>query len=111
MGRQALPDGPYVGPVGPSDSAEPVTVGVIGLADTGIGGMFPAVSEGILFPPDPTGMLFPADLAELVTVGVADLADAGILFPAVSEGIPFPTDPGLGSYCLQLTTLSRAPWV
>ena len=47
-----------------------------------------------MFPPDPAGMPFPADLAEPVTVGVADLADAGILFPAVSEGILLPTDPG-----------------
>ena len=37
-------------------------------------------------------MSFSADLAKPVTVGVAGLADAGILFPAVSEGIPFPTD-------------------
>ena len=76
----------------PADLAEPVTIGVIGLANAGM--LFPAVSEGILFPPDSAGMLFSADLAESVTVGVADLADAGILFPAVSEGIPFPTDLG-----------------
>ena len=76
----------------PADLAKPVTVGVIGLADAGI--LFPAVSERILFPPDPAGMSFPADLAEPVTVGMADLADAGMLFPAVSEGIPLPTDPG-----------------
>ena len=56
--------------------------------------LFPSISEGMLFPPDPTGMPFTADLAEPVTVGVADLADAGILFPAVSEGILLPTDPG-----------------
>ena len=52
----------------PADLAEPVTVGVIGLADSGI--LVPAVSERILFPPDPARMLFPADLAEPVTVGV-----------------------------------------
>ena len=39
-------------------------------------------------------MPFPADLAEPVTVGVADLADVGILFPTVSEGILLSTDPG-----------------
>ena len=54
---------------------------------------FRAVSEGILFPPNSAEMSFPADLAEPVNVGVAGLADAGILFPAVSEGILFPTDP------------------
>ena len=71
--------------------------------------LFPAVSEGILFPPDPAGMPFPADLAEPVTVGVADLADAGILFPPFLKG--YCCRLILGSYCLQLTTLSRAPWV
>ena len=75
----------------PADLAEPVTVGVIGLADAGI--LLLAVSEGILFRPYPAGMLFPADLAKPVTIGVASLADAGILFPAVSEGILFPPDP------------------
>ena len=93
----------------PADLAEPTTVGVVGLADAGIlfpavaegilfppdpaGKLFPAVPEGILFPPDPAGMLFPADLAEPVTIGVTSLADAGILFPAVSEEIPLQTDP------------------
>ena len=75
----------------PADLAEPVTVGVAGLADARM--LFPAVSEGILFTPDPAGMPFPADVAEPVTVVVAGLADAGILFPAVSEGILFPPDP------------------
>ena len=45
-----------------------------------------------MFPADPAGILFPADLAEPVTVGVADLADAGILFPADPAGILFPAD-------------------
>ena len=49
--------------------------------------------KGYCSPPDPAGMSFPADLAEPATVGVAGLADAGILFPAVSEGILFPPDP------------------
>ena len=47
----------------------------------------------MLFPADPAGILFPADLAEPATVGVTDLANAGILFPAVLAGIPFPADP------------------
>ena len=47
----------------------------------------------IPFPADPAGILFLADSAEPVTVGVADLADAGILFPAIPAGILFPTDP------------------
>ena len=52
-----------------------------------------SVSDRLLSPTDPAGILFPADLAEPVTVGVVGLADAGILFPAVSEGILFPADP------------------
>ena len=79
------------------------------LADTGIlfpadpvetlslpdhaGILFLAVPAGIPIPPDPAVILFPASLAEPVTMGVADLADAGILFPAVPAGIPIPADP------------------
>ena len=71
----------------PADLAEPVTLGVAGLADAGI--LFPAISEGILFP---------ADLAEPVAVGVAGFADAGILFPAFLKG-----------YCSRLTLLGYLP--
>ena len=49
--------------------------------------------DGTLSPTDPAGILFPVDLDEPVTVGVAGLADAGILFLAVPEGILFPPDP------------------
>ena len=68
--------------------------------------LFPADTAGILFPADTAGILFPADTvrtdtadvafladAEEVTVGVAELADAGMLFPADPAGILFPADP------------------
>ena len=50
------------------------------------------VCDGMLSPTDPAGILFSADLAELTTVGVVGLADAGMLFPAVTEGILFLPD-------------------
>ena len=50
----------------PAGLAEPVTIGVVGLANAGV--LCPAVSDGILFPPGPAGIPFPADLAEPVTV-------------------------------------------
>ena len=61
----------------PANLAEPTTMGVVGLADAGI--LFSAVTEGILFPPDPTGILFPA-------------VSEGILFPSDPAGMPFPAD-------------------
>ena len=63
----------------PADLAEPVTVGVAGLADA-----------GILFPAIPAGILFPADLAELDTVGVADVAVAGVAPLAVPDVLDGP---------------------
>ena len=90
--------------VAPLADAGPVTMAVADLADAGI--LFPDEPAGILFPADPAGILFPADPAgtatadvvfladtEQVTVGVAEVADAGILFPADSAGILFPADP------------------
>ena len=96
-----------------ADLAGSVTMAVADSAYAGI--LFPADPAGILFPADPAGILFPADTAgilfpadtvrtdtadvafladtEEVTVGVADLADAGILFTADPTGILFPADP------------------
>ena len=42
-------------------------------------------------------------------IGVADLADAGILFPAVPAGIPFPADPA--GILFRQTLLNRSPLV
>ena len=53
------------------------------LADGGI--LFPAVPAEIPIPADLAGILFPADLAELVTVGVADVAVAGVATLAVPD--------------------------
>ena len=63
-GRPIPPDPAVI--LFPADLAEPVTLGVTGLADA-----------GILFPAVPAGILVPADSAELNTVGVADVAVAG----------------------------------
>ena len=97
----------------PADLAGSVTSAVADSAVAGI--LFPADPAGILFPADPTGILFPADTAgilfpadtvrtdtadvvfladaEEVTVGLADLADAGIRFPADPAGILFAAHP------------------
>ena len=97
----------------PADLAGSVTLAVADSADAGI--LFPADPAGILFPADPSGILFQADTAgilfpadtvrtdtadvacladaEEVTVGVAELADSGILFPADPAGILFQADP------------------
>ena len=58
----------------PADLAEPVTIGVIGLADAGM--LFPAVSEGILLPTDPGELLSPVDHVEPCAVGVTDLDES-----------------------------------
>ena len=107
----------------PADIAKVVAADAASLADTGIlfpvdpvGTLSPTDLAGIPFPADPAGILFadlaepvtvgvadlvdagilfPADLVEPVTVGVADLADAGILFPAVPAGISFLADPAV----------------
>ena len=54
-------------------------MGVAGLANA-----------GILFPAIPAGILFPADLAELDTVGVADVAVAGVAPLAVPDVLDGP---------------------
>ena len=56
------------------------------MADAGI--LFPAVSEGILFPTKPAEMLFLADDVELCTVGVTDLDVAGTAALIVSYELP-----------------------
>ena len=63
-----------------------------------VGILFPADTAGILFPADPAGILFPADPAgtaaadvaflanaDPVTMGVTDLADAGVIPMTISE--------------------------
>ena len=55
------------------------------------GTLSPTDNAGILFPAgipilvDPAGILFPADFAELITVGVADVAVAGVAPLAVPD--------------------------
>ena len=96
-----------VGVVVPAEAACLVEAGIPFPADP-VGTQSLTVRDGTLSPTDPAGILFPADLAELTTVGVVGLADAGILFlsvsecilfpagilfPAIAEGILFPPDP------------------
>ena len=47
--------------------------------------LFPAIPAGIPIPADPAGILFPADLAELITIGVDDVAVAGAAPLAVPD--------------------------
>ena len=66
---------------------------------------FPAETAGIPFPAEPTGTPFPTDLAGSITIGVTDLADAGILFPAdyagnVTSDVESLADAGLVTVCV-----------
>ena len=56
----------------------------MGVADLA-GILFPAIPAGMPIPAEPAGILFPADLAELVTVGGAEMAVAGAAPLAVPD--------------------------
>ena len=62
----------------------PVQDGTLSPTDPA-GILFPVVPAGIPIPPDPAGILFPADLAEPDTVGLADVAVAGVAPLAVPD--------------------------
>ena len=62
-------------PVGTLSSSD--NAGIL-FAAVHAGTLVPVVPAGIPIPADPAGILFPADLAEPVTVGLADVAVAGV---------------------------------